>query len=299
MPAPCRRHAGAERTVYRLLAAHDEIREWRDQRAERRSRNCAVHLLWKPLTPGNFARGVMRHTRQGPLLAHVRLHTVQERVTSAAPQYFLVIPFVLLRAATAPPPAMIRHLLSLAACMLLSSAVLRAQDTPAYTLSLAEQQADLPPEGQAVNGTMTRVKSTNNIVTREQFGEFELSLEWKQALGGNSGSFYRATAVASVYGSSPSSRGGVHADGGWNSTRVVAQGAHVKPWLNDVLIAQHELWSPEWLLMGRGDPNAATKTPFTFATFADFGVALKEFPVIRGDHNGDLCMCGIKIREIK
>ena len=124
------RHAGAERTVYWLLAAHDEIREWRDQRAERRSRNCAVHLLWKPLTPGNFARGVMRHTRQGPVLAHVRLHTVQERVTSAAPQYFLVINFVLHRAATAPPSAMIRHLLSLAAYMLLSSAVLRAQDTP-------------------------------------------------------------------------------------------------------------------------------------------------------------------------
>jgi hypothetical protein len=91
----------------------------------------------------------------------------------------------------------------------------------------------------------------------------------------------------------------VHADGGWNSTRVVAKGAHVKPWLNDVLIAQHELWSPEWLLMRRGDPNAATKTPFTFATFADFGVAQKGFPVIRGDHNGDLCICGIKIREIK
>ena len=203
----------------------------RDQRAERRPRNRAVRILWKPFTPGNFARGVMRPARQGPLLAHVRLHTVQgkghlsrvpiassppERTllcrvslvkSRAAPQYFPVIPFVLHRAATAPPPAMIRHLLSLAACMLLSSAVLRAQDTPAYTLSLAEPQADLPPEGQAMNGTMTRVKSTNNIVTREQFGDFELSLEWKQALGGNAGRFYRMTAVASVYGSSLSPRG--------------------------------------------------------------------------------------------
>jgi hypothetical protein len=232
--------------------------------------------------------------------------------------------------------------------MLLSSAVVGAQSTPVNTLTAAEQQAgwkllfdgksltawrgyqqaDLPPEWSAVNGTMTKVKTTNDIVTHEQFGDFELSLDWKLALGGNSGIFYRATeketkvywsapeyqlaedsltpdsrnrmtSVASVYGFYPSPRGVVHPAGEWNTTRIVAKGPHVEHWLNGTLIAQYELWSPEWLLKLRGDPNDATKKPLKFAAYADFGMAKKGFIAIQGDHNGELSMRNIKIRELK
>src|SRR3989454_9547939 len=53
---------------------------------------------------------------------------------------------------------------------------------------------DSPPSGwQVVNGALTRVAAAGDIVTREQFRDFELSPEWNVAPGGNSGIFYRAS----------------------------------------------------------------------------------------------------------
>src|SRR3989442_3105585 len=51
----------------------------------------------------------------------------------------------------------------------------------------------LPSGWQVVNGALTRVAAAGDIVTREQFRDFELSLEWNVAPGGNSGIFYRAS----------------------------------------------------------------------------------------------------------
>src|SRR3954471_3526801 len=49
----------------------------------------------------------------------------------------------------------------------------------------------LPAGWQVVDGALTRVAAGGDIVTREQFQDFELSLEWKVEPGGNSGIFYR------------------------------------------------------------------------------------------------------------
>jgi hypothetical protein len=119
---------------------------------------------------------------------------------------------------------MTRRLLSVAALVMFTSALALAQSTAANTLTAAEktagwtllfdgtslaawrgyQQAELPPEWMAVNGTMTKVKTTNDIVTREQYGDFELVLDWKLPLRGNSGIFYRATEKETkVYWSAP------------------------------------------------------------------------------------------------
>jgi hypothetical protein len=247
---------------------------------------------------------------------------------------------------------MTRRLLTLAALVLFPHAASLAQSapatTPANTLTAAEkkagwtllfdgtslaawrgyQQTDLPPEWKAVDGTMTKVKTTNDIVTRQQYGDFELMLDWKLALRGNAGIFYRATeketkvywsapeyqlaedsltpdsrnpmtSVAAVYGFYPSKRGVVRRAGEWNSTRIVAKGPHVEHWLNGELIAQYELWSPEWLRTLRGDPTDPTKKPLKFAAYADFGMAKKGFIAIQGDHDGELSMRNIKIRELK
>ena len=251
---------------------------------------------------------------------------------------------------------MTRRLLSLAALVMCTSAVSIAQstpstpsaNTPANTLTAAEKQAgwtllfdgrslaawrgyrqaDLPPEWMAIDGTMTKVKNTNDIVTRTQYGDFELALDWKLPLGGNSGIFYRGTekekkvywsapeyqlaedsltpdsrdvmtSVAAVYGFYPSKRGVVYRAGEWNSTRIIAKGAHVEHWLNGALIAQYELWSPEWLLKLRGDPTDPSKPPLKFAPYADWGMAKTGFIAIQGDHDGELSMRNIKIRELK
>ncbi len=245
-------------------------------------------------------------------------------------------------------PAMTRHLTTLALVAFFAGVPAFAQETRHNTLTDAErqagwkllfdgtslsawrgyQQADLPPEWTAVDGTMTKVKNTNDIVTREQFGDFELTLDWKLPLRGNSGIFYRATeketkvywsapeyqlaedsltpdnrslltSVGAVYGFYPSKRGVAKKAGEWNTTRIVAKGPHIEHWLNGTLIAKYEMWSPEWNLKLYGDPTDSTKQPLKFAPYKDFAKANVGHIAIQGDHNGALAMRNIKIRELK
>jgi hypothetical protein len=237
---------------------------------------------------------------------------------------------------------------AVAALSLIPHANAGAQETPANTLSAAERKAgwtllfdgatisawrgykmaDMPPVWKVVDGTITKVATAEDIVTREQYGDFEFSIDWKIALRGNSGIFYRATeneskvywsaheyqlaedsltpdsrnimtSVGAVYGFYPSKRGVVKPAGEWNSTRIVCNGPHVEHWLNGVLIAQYEMWSPEWNLKLHGVPGDSTKKPLKFAPFKDFGMAKRGYLAIQGDHNGTLSLRNIKIREIK
>lgn len=189
------------------------------------------------------------------------------------------------------------------------------------------QMATMPPEWFVGDGALTKVKNTVDIVTREEFSDFELILDWKVAPGGNSGIFYRATeketrvywsapeyqlaedsltpdsknimtSVAAVYGFYPSIRGVASPANQWNTTRIVAKGAHVEHWLNGKLIAQYEMWSPEWNRKLHGDPADPTSKPLKFAPYKDFGMAKKGHIAIQGDHNGALSLRNIRIRAI-
>src|SRR6266852_1334251 len=48
----------------------------------------------------------------------------------------------------------------------------------------------MPTGWQVVGGRLTRVASAGDIMTRDKYRNFELSLEWNIAPGGNSGVFY-------------------------------------------------------------------------------------------------------------
>ncbi len=133
----------------------------------------------------------------------------------------------------------------------------------------------MPAGWQVVDGALTRVAAAGDIVTREQFRDFELSLEWNVAPGGNSGIFYRAseddeaiywtapemqvlddarhpdgksrlTAAGSSFGLYPAPAGVVKPAGEWNRVRLVARGHHVEHWLNGVKVVAYELLSPDW-----------------------------------------------------
>ena len=188
--------------------------------------------------------------------------------------------------------------------------------------------AEMPEAWAVVDGTITKTRNTEDIVTREQFGDFEFLIDWKVAPRGNSGIFYRATeqetrvywsapeyqltedsltpdsrnimtSAGAVYGFYPSIRGVAKPANEWNTTRIVANGAHVEHWLNGKMIAQYELWSPEWNLKLRGDPNDPTKKPLKFAPYPNFAMAKSGYIAIQGDHNGALSLRNIKIRELK
>ena len=53
------------------------------------------------------------------------------------------------------------------------------------------RSASLPAGWRVEGGELRRVGEGGDIVTRDQFGDFELELEWKVARGGNSGVMYR------------------------------------------------------------------------------------------------------------
>lgn len=128
---------------------------------------------------------------------------------------------------------------------------------------------------QAVDGALTRVSRGGDIITRDQFRNFELMLDWKLQPGGNSGVFYRASEEVDViyhgapelqvlddslhadgaspltssganYGLHPAPRGVVRAVGEWNTVRLVVDGTRVEHWLNGQRIVEYELASEDW-----------------------------------------------------
>ena len=134
---------------------------------------------------------------------------------------------------------------------------------------------DMPRGWQVVDGALTRVAEGGDIITTDQFANFDLALEWKVAPGGNSGIMYRViegpqntyqsgpelqvlddarhvdgktrlTAAGALYGLYPAAPGAVKPAGEWNAVRIVANNAHVEHWLNGVKLVDAELWSPEW-----------------------------------------------------
>jgi len=138
------------------------------------------------------------------------------------------------------------------------------------------RQTALPAGWQVRDGALTHVGPPGgDIITNEQFKNFELALEWKIAPGGNSGIFYRAsedtdaiywnapemqvlddarhpdgqsrlTAAGAAYDLYPSPAGIVKPANEWNAVRLVVNGNHVEQWLNGVKVVEYEFGSPDF-----------------------------------------------------
>lgn len=181
-------------------------------------------------------------------------------------------------------------------------------------------KADTVPSGWLVqDGALMKTRSTRDIMTVDQFGNFELAFEWKLATSGNAGVFYRGTeeydhvywsgpeyqllddanapdgrsrltSAGSAFGLYPAPAGIVKPAGEWNSTRIVVNGAHVEHWLNDTKLLEYELWSPDW--------EAKVKAS-KFGVWANYGRAQRGHIAIQGDHSGELQLRNIRIREMR
>jgi len=181
-------------------------------------------------------------------------------------------------------------------------------------------KTDKVPEGwRAENGTLTKDKPVADIVTRDQFGDFELELEWKIGEGGNAGIFYRGTeeydhiywsapeyqllddikgadnksrltSAGAAYAILPSPAGHLKPVGEWNRARIVVNGNHVEHWLNGVKLVEYELGSPDW--------QAKVKAS-KFKDWPNYGKARRGHIALQGDHEGSLAFRNIRIRELK
>lgn len=176
----------------------------------------------------------------------------------------------------------------------------------------------MPPAWKVVNGVLRKDTATDDIITDKQYGNFELSLDWKLSSGGNSGIFYhvteeyehpywtgpeyqllddaghpdgksRLTAAGSDYGLYASPAGIVKPAGEWNSARIVVNGAHVEHWLNGTKLLEYTLWSPDWKAK-----VAASK----FGKWPDYGMAKEGYIGIQGDHDGELSLRNIQIKVL-
>jgi hypothetical protein len=170
---------------------------------------------------------------------------------------------------------------------------------------------------QVVDGALTRAAEGGDIVTTEQYRNFELALEWKIGPGGNSGIFYRAvegpsaiyfsapemqvlddalhadgqsplTSAGSNYGLHPAPRGVVRPVGEWNAVRIVVQGNQVEHWLNGRLIVRYQLHSNEWKALVAGSK---------FAQWKEYGQA-EEGHIGLQDHGDWVAYRSIRIRVL-
>lgn len=178
---------------------------------------------------------------------------------------------------------------------------------------------DVPAGWSAKDGVLafTPGRGGGDLITADQFGDFELAFEWKIGPGGNSGVFFRLTeaerapywtgpemqilddaghADGSVPESSAGANYGLHAParavakppGQWNQARILARGPRVEHWLNGVRVVAYELWTDEWRAL-----VAETK----FADWPGYGMARSGHVGLQ-DHGDPVWYRNLKIREL-
>lgn len=205
-----------------------------------------------------------------------------------------------------------------------SSAVLASSGLTGWT-SLSDASAwrgyktdAIPSAWSFADGVLSKTRPVGDIVSKGEYANFELELEWKIGDAGNSGIFYRGTEeydhiywsgpeyqlldnvrasdnktpltrAGAAYGLYPAPDGHVKPVGEWNQTRIVVNGNHVEHWLNGFKLVEYELGSPDW--------EAKVKAS-KFGAWPNYGRAKQGHIALQGDHNGALSFRNIRIREL-
>ncbi len=157
-----------------------------------------------------------------------------------------------------------------------------------------------------------------DIVTIDEFEDFELYLEWKIGEKSNSGIFFHVNESAgqAIYYSGPEYQ--LLDDTGWpsklkdsqysganydmnapvnakvkpldefNVARIIVKDTHVEHWLNDAKVVEYELWSDEWK---QDVKNSKWKDHPKYGIFKKGSIGLQ-------DHGGLATFKNIKIKDL-
>ena len=174
-------------------------------------------------------------------------------------------------------------------------------------------------DGALVLTAKTGEMSGGDLVTKESFGAFELTLDWKVERGGNSGVLYlarNAPGTRNIYetglemqvldnaghsdGKIPSHRAGSLYDitvpplsaarpaGSWNHARLLVERGRIRQWLNGTLTADVSFGDNAWRKRVAASKFAAMPL---FGTFASGVIGLQ-------DHGEPVAYRNIKIRKL-
>ncbi|MBK7807993.1 MAG: DUF1080 domain-containing protein [Saprospiraceae bacterium] len=156
-----------------------------------------------------------------------------------------------------------------------------------------------------------------DIITTDQFENYELSIDWKISPEGNSGIMYHVTEefeaaylsgpeyqliddegfpekledwqkTASDYAMYTATSRPTNPVGQYNTSKIVVNGAHREYWLNGVKVLEFEAWTPDW--ENRKATGKWKDTP-------GYGVAKKGHICLQ-DHGGGVWFKNIKIRKL-
>jgi len=186
----------------------------------------------------------------------------------------------------------------------------------------ANNATGVPANWSVADGAITAAKGPgSDLVSVDEYGDFELVVDFKVAKNGNSGIFSRGVEAKGepIYHSAPEFQvidneghpdakngpdrfcGGNYAldppnpasackpAGEWNSARLVVKGAHVEHWLNGTKVVEYELWSDKWKAQ-----VAASK----FKAWPPYGMA-KSGRLGLQAHGDEVAFKNIKIRALK
>lgn len=166
------------------------------------------------------------------------------------------------------------------------------------------------------DGTLYLEKpGAGDIMTKDKYGNFELTLDWKIETGNNSGLIYRVSEEGgTTYVSGPEMQIANHKadaklgknDGGslydmyaptanplkpadqWNTFKVVCNGKHLEQWVNGVKVVDCDIGSDDW---NKRLEASKWKKEKLFATQATGHIALQ-------DHGSKLAFRNIKIKSL-
>ena len=181
----------------------------------------------------------------------------------------------------------------------------------------------IPPAWVVKDGCLVHMKSAGDhtaagdLITREQYGDFELELEWKVTPGGNSGIFYHAaedtnniwenapemqilddsthndgkdrlTSAGADYALYPAPVGAVKPVGDWNQVRIVADKGRIQYFLNGVKTCDFQRGGDDW--KGRVARSKFSKMP-KYATNSRGHIGLQ-------DHGDEVWFRNIRVRSL-
>jgi hypothetical protein len=142
---------------------------------------------------------------------------------------------------------------------------------------------EMPPGWKVIDGVLTRVSGGaggkgagggDDIITKDEYDNFELRLQWRLGKGNNSGILFRVIEDAdtswhvapemqvldnvgfgdrntkhhagALYDLYAPTKDASRAPGNWNDVKLVADGNHVEHWLNGEKVVEYEIDSADW-----------------------------------------------------